>query len=121
MAGQRWRRTVAVEVPDVVGMHLSDAHRIAHAAGVVLAQPDPDGPPLTALTWPRGEYIVTSQDPQPGARLWRWDPVVVKWRALDRGDPAGVREPRRPSPGSNNAAAALTEPRNTTTPGITGV
>lgn len=105
MAGQRWRRTVAVDVPNVVGMRLSDAHRIAHAAGVVLAQPDPDGPPLPALTWP-GEYLVTGQDPQPGARLWRWDSVVVRWRALDRGDPSGVREPRRPSPGSDDAAAA---------------
>jgi hypothetical protein len=93
-------------------MHLSDARRIAHDAGVVLAQPDPDGPPLAALTWPR-EYIVTSQEPQAGAHLWRWDSVVVTWSALDRGDPAGVREPRRPSPGSNDAAAALTEPAKT--------
>ena len=119
MAGQRWRRTVAVEVPNVVGMRLSDARRVAHSAGVVLAQPDSDGPPLAALTWPL-EYIATSQDPHPGARLWRWDSVVVSWRALDRGDPARVREPRRPLPGPGDVAMALPEPLDTTTSEITG-
>jgi hypothetical protein len=97
MTREPWRRTDEVEVPDVVGMRLSEARQIAYEAGVVLAQPDPDGAPLGALTWP-GEYVVTSQDPPPGAQLWRWDPVVVTWSALDRGDPAGVREPRRPKP-----------------------
>lgn len=97
MTRESWRRTEEVEVPDVVGMRLSEARQIAHEAGVVLAQPDPDGPPLGALTWP-GEYVVTSQDPLPGAQLRRWDPVVVTWSALDRGDPAGVREPRHPNP-----------------------
>jgi beta-lactam-binding protein with PASTA domain len=97
MTRELWRRTDEVVVPDVVGMALSEARQIAGEAGLALAQPDPDGPPLGALTWP-GEYVVTSQDPPPGARLWRWDAVVVTWSALDRGDPAGVREPRRPKP-----------------------
>jgi len=100
MARESWRRTDAVQVPDVVGMLLSEARQVAYRAGVVLAQPDPDGPPLGALTWP-GEYVVTSQDPPPGTALWRWDPVVVTWSALERGDPAGVREPRRPKPPIN--------------------
>src|SRR4051812_47481019 len=116
MAGQRWRRTDAVEVPNVVGMQLSDARLVANDAGVVLAQPDPDGPPLAALTWPR-EYVVTSQDPPPGARVWRWDSVVVGWCALEPGDPAAVREPRRPSPRSDDAAAAIAEPFDETADG----
>jgi hypothetical protein len=83
MTRELWRRTDEVVVPDVVGMALSEARQIAFEAGVVLAQPDPGGPPLGALTWP-GEYVVTSQDPPPGARLWRWDAVAVTWSALDR-------------------------------------
>lgn len=33
-----------VTVPYVVGMTLDDGHRLAGAAGVVLATPDPDRP-----------------------------------------------------------------------------
>ena len=95
MTHDRWRQTDAVDVPNVVGELLSEARRIANDAGVVLAQPDPDGPPLSALTWPR-EYVVTAQSPAPGARLWRWDSVVVRWTVPDHGGPSGVREPRRP-------------------------
>ena len=31
--------------------------------------------------------------------------LVITWSALDRGDPAGVREPRRPRPPLGPAAA----------------
>ena len=119
MADQRGRRTDSVEVPDVVGMLLSAGRLVATEAGVTLAQPDPDGPPLGALTWP-GEYVVTSQDPPPGTRVWRWDSVAVTWRALDGGDAAGVREPRRPSPEADGAAAALTQSVEAITPDVTG-
>ncbi|MDP9391337.1 MAG: hypothetical protein M3P89_08130 [Actinomycetota bacterium] len=36
-----------VVTPDVVGMVVDEAREVAQAAGVVLAQPDPDGPPLS--------------------------------------------------------------------------
>jgi hypothetical protein len=95
MTRESWRRTEPVEVPDVVGLAVSVATQVAYDAGLKLAQPDPDGPPLAALTWP-GDFLVTGQSPPPGARLWRWDPLVVSWAAADRGGPAGVREPRLP-------------------------
>jgi beta-lactam-binding protein with PASTA domain len=88
-----------VVTPDVVGMVVDDARRVAQAAGVVLAQPDPDGPPLGALTW-QLPVCVTSQNPTPGTVLNRWESVVVTWNS----DEAGVREPRRPTPRSMSAS-----------------
>ena len=89
-----------VVTPDVVGMVVDDARRVAGAAGVVLAQPDPDGPPLAALTW-QLPVSVTSQDPPPGTVLNRWDSVVVTWTS----DEAGMREPRRPAPRSTSGVS----------------
>lgn len=94
------RRADVVTVPYVVGMTVDDARRLASAAGVVLATPDPDGPPLGALTWP-GIWTITHQHPAAGARLYRWDSVAVLYRAETDGGPAGVCEPRRPRPGSS--------------------
>ncbi len=54
-----------VVTPDVVGMVVDEARKVAQAAGVVLAQPDPEGPPLSELTW-RLPMTVTAQDPPPG-------------------------------------------------------
>ena len=88
-----------VLVPDVVGLVVDDARSIAGAAGVVLAQPDPDGPPLAALTW-RLPVTVASQDPPPGTPVRRYASVVVTWSP----DEAGVREPRRPVPPSVTGA-----------------
>lgn len=70
MTRDGWRRTDAVVVPDVVGLPVTAARRVALGAGLHLAQPDPDRPALGALTWP-GEYVVTGQQPVPGAQLWR--------------------------------------------------
>lgn len=107
MSGDRWRLTDAVTVPNVVGMHISEASDIAHTAGLKLAQPDPDGPPLAALTWP-GDFWITAQHSPPGTQLWRWDALVVEWTGAHGGpDPAGVREPRRPSPTHGWGAAEL--------------
>ena len=85
-----------VVVPDVVGLDVRQAGRVAQEAGVALAQPDPDGPPLGALTWP-GEHVVTAQSPGAGTVVRRWDSVVVRVTAADDGT-AGDREPRRPPP-----------------------
>ena len=80
-----------VVVPDVRGLVVDDAGAIAAAAGVVLAQPDADGPPLAALTW-RRPVVVLTQDPMPGTTIHRYGSVVVTWTE----DDAGVHEPRRP-------------------------
>jgi hypothetical protein len=107
MPGDRWRRTDAVTVPNVVGLHIREASETASAAGLKLAQPDPDGSPLAALTWP-GDFWITAQHSPPGTQLWRWDALVVEWAPRDGGgDPAGVREPRRPKPAADCGAAEL--------------
>ena len=87
----RWADPVVV--PALVGLTVDDARRVATARGVVPASADADGPPLAALTWP-GRYVVTAQEPGPGAVLHRWDSVVVRVRRDDGG--AADREPRRP-------------------------
>lgn len=90
-----------VIVPDVVGELVDDARRVAQTVGVVLAQPDADGAPLSALTW-RLPVAVTSQSPQAGTVVRRHDSVVVTWAS----GWSGVREPRRPMP---RARGGLTE------------
>ena len=99
-----WRCTDIVEVPQVVGLHIRAARYVAHAAGLKLAQPDPDGPPLAALTWPNDHWI-TEQEPAAGSRRWRWDPLIVRWSASP--DQDGVREPRRPTPPQHLLAAEI--------------
>lgn len=66
-----------VTVPDVVGFPFHVGRDVASDAGVVLANPDPDGPPIAALTWP-GLYYITSQSPAAGSTVYRWDSVVVE-------------------------------------------
>jgi hypothetical protein len=88
-----------VVTPDVVDLLVDDARRLAQAAGVVLAQPDPDGPPLAALTW-QLPVTVTSQDPPPGTVVDQWESVVVTWSP----DEGGVHEPRGPAPRSMSGA-----------------
>jgi hypothetical protein len=92
-----------VTVPSVVGLHIRVASEAACAAGLKLAQTDPDGPPLAALTWP-GDFWITAQHSPPGRQLWRWDALVVEWTPRE---PAGVREPRRPKPAADFGAAEL--------------
>jgi beta-lactam-binding protein with PASTA domain len=86
-----------VVTPDVIGMVVDDARRVAQTAGVVLAQRDPDGPPLAALTW---RLPVTVTSPPPGTVLNLWESVVVTWSP----EQGGVREPRRPAPRSMTGA-----------------
>lgn len=94
-----------IEVPHVVGLTVSAARRIASDRGLALAAPDPDGPPLGALTWP-GVWVVTGQRPAAGAMLRRNGSLVVDFeRAPD--DLAGDREPRRPLPPRDSLAAQL--------------
>jgi len=102
-----------VVAPDVVGLSRADAFRVASEAGVALAPPDPDGPPLTALTWP-GEYVITGQALQAGTAMKWMESLVVSWRKLGPaatpGDPSGVREPRRPRRPTGSLAAEAQPP-----------
>lgn len=64
-------------MPDVVGLPFHIGRDIADDAGVTLANPDPDGPPVGALAWP-GLFYITSQRPPVGAKVFRWDSVAVE-------------------------------------------
>ncbi|MCZ2815179.1 PASTA domain-containing protein [Modestobacter sp. VKM Ac-2984] len=101
------RAAELVLVPSIVGLEVQVARRVANTAGVELAQPDPDGPPLGALTWP-GRYRVVGQEPAAGSVLHRWDSLVVRTEPVDDGA-AGVREPRRPHPDPHAGRATPTE------------
>ncbi len=91
-------------VPDVVGLPFHMGRDLAMEAGVSLANPDPDGPPIGALAWP-GLFWIVSQDPAPGTRLPRWDSVRVEIRKDEGPDAAAmVREP--PPAGSRQDARA---------------
>jgi hypothetical protein len=107
MAGRRHADVVLV--PAVVGMTVETACRLAGRAGVVLAPPDADGPPLAALTWP-DVWTIVSQSPGPGSQLCRWDSVVVLCVKGDDDGDGGVREPRRPLLPINHVAAEVPLP-----------
>jgi hypothetical protein len=79
-----------VVVPNFRGRQALDAWLSGHDAGLLLQGPDPDSPHAVL------NGVVVAQLPAAGARLSRWDAVTV-W-VTDAGDPAGVREPRRPLP-----------------------
>lgn len=108
MSRESWRLAEIVVVPAVLGMRVRDAQEVAHAAGLTLAQPDPDGPPISALTW-SSDFWVTKQTPTPDARAWRWDSIVVEWSKQPDGG-AGVRDPGRPCPPDNTLVANLPLP-----------
>lgn len=67
-----------VTVPDIVGLIVTDARAVAWKAGLVITTDDPDGPPLGALTWP-GVWVVTGQNPAPGARMRRRGSLAVRF------------------------------------------
>ncbi|MFD9575824.1 PASTA domain-containing protein [Streptomyces sp. NPDC059982] len=70
-----------VTVPDVVGLIVTEARKVAWEAGVVIAASDPDGPPVGALTWP-GVWVVTAQSPAPGSRMRRLGSLVIEFREV---------------------------------------
>jgi hypothetical protein len=77
-------------VPNFLGAQALAAWLAGHDAGLLLQGPDPDSArPLT-------NGRVVAQRLSAGVLLNRWDTVTV-W-VVDDGDPAGVREPRRPLP-----------------------
>ncbi|MEJ1230653.1 MAG: PASTA domain-containing protein [Galbitalea sp.] len=95
-----------VIVPDVVGLPFHVGRDVAAKAGVALANPDPDGPPIGALAWP-GLYYIVRQNPAPGTVLHEWDSVAVE--VVKHGD-SPDREPAVPHPAPPaDAAHALPE------------
>lgn len=85
-----------VTVPDVVGLPFHVGRDIAADAGVTLANPDPDGPPIGALAWP-GLYYITSQRPMAGTKAYRWDSVAVEIVAHGEADSNAARiQPEQP-------------------------
>lgn len=108
-AGRR-RRQANVNVPDVVGFSLEEARALLWERKLVPVGPDPDGLPLEASGWPSG--LVTDQSPEAGAKVPAGSSVTL-W--LGRGGSAGVREPRRPSPGPRSLRAMREEPAADTT------
>ncbi|AWB86093.1 hypothetical protein [Mycetocola zhujimingii] len=100
-----------VVVPDVVGTIFSIGRAMATEAGVTLANPDPDGPPIGALAWP-GIFIITRQEPEPGAILHRWDSVQV-WVRADEASSSVTLLPTATPP---SLSARLAPPSNSTFP-----
>lgn len=86
----------SVVVPTFVGLSVQSARGLATAADVVLTSGRLDGPPLGALTSP-GNWVVTGQDPLPGALVERGSWVVISFESRGGGDD-GDREPRLPPP-----------------------
>lgn len=82
-----------VTVPDVVGMPFHVGRDIATEVGVTLANPDPDGPPISGLAWP-GLFYITSQRPAAGTEVYRWDSVLIE--VVEHGTAAS--DARRGSP-----------------------
>jgi hypothetical protein len=89
------RSAELVVVPDVIGEHFLRAREVAQAAGLTLASPDPDGPPISSLVWP-GDPIIASQSPAPGTTLHENDSLRV-WLRSDLG-PELARKSADPSP-----------------------
>lgn len=92
-----------VTVPDVVGLPFHVGRDVANDAGVTLANPDPDGPPIGALAWP-GLYYITSQSPAAGTTLYRWDSLAVEIVPYGEADSNAVALPHE-SPPADNAHA----------------
>lgn len=84
-------------------MEVAFAQLACDEAELVLVGPDPDGPPLDALTW-GSRSVVTGQSPAPGVAAHWGDAVTVTFRRDDGG--SGSREPRDPLPGSGELRTA---------------
>jgi hypothetical protein len=91
-------------VPDVVGMRFAEARRLASDSGVALANPDPDGPPISALDWDDqqgrpGNLTIARQEPAPGHMFSTpWESLRV-WLISAPNSGRGDREaiPSQPS------------------------
>lgn len=91
-----------VRAPDLVGLSVDDALKLAEHAGVDIEASGPGDVPLIARSG-----VVIAQDPPAGIEMVRGGVVLV---TVDDG-PGGthVREPRRPSPTSQEASGMVDE------------
>jgi hypothetical protein len=96
-----------VVVPDVVGQRFFSARAVALSAGLALANPDPDGPPISAIAWPNNP-IVQSQSPCPGSVLYGNDSLRV-WLRIDR-EPGMAHNLDEPHPPVNREHATPDKP-----------
>lgn len=103
--GMETRRSKTVVVPNVIGMPFHVGRDIAFEAGVTLANPDPDGPPIGALAWP-GLFYITWQHPAAGSVLHEWDSVGVE--VVKHGD--ALSAATRNSPATPPKLSAHTRP-----------
>ncbi|SDK92458.1 PASTA domain-containing protein [Arthrobacter sp. ov407] len=93
--GDDQRAADLVIVPDVVGAPFLHAREIAQAAGLTLANPDPDGPPIGAIAWPKNP-TVQRQSPPPGSVLYQFDSLRI-WLRSDL-EPDMARKLENPPP-----------------------
>jgi hypothetical protein len=99
-----------VIVPDVVGERFLQAREIAQAAGLTLANHDPDGPPISAIAWPKNP-TVQSQSPVPGSVLFRNDSLRI-WLRSDL-EPDMARKLENPPPSIDWDHATVERPVQT--------
>lgn len=97
------RASERVTVPNVVGLPFHVGRDLASEAGVTLANPDPDGPPIGALAWP-GLFYITWQDPPGGSEVGRWDSIRVE--VVKHGDAQSNAIRKDPSPPPADSAHA---------------
>ena len=71
------------------------AQEIAQAAGLTLANPDPDGPRISSIAWPKNPTI-QSQSPVPGSLSYRNDSLRI-WLRQDL-EPDMARKLENPPP-----------------------
>jgi beta-lactam-binding protein with PASTA domain len=95
-----------VVVPNVVGEHFLRAREIAQTAGLTLANPDPDGPPISSIAWPRNP-IIQSQSPAPGSVSYRKDSLRIWLRQGLEPDMARKLENPPPSTDRDHATPEL--------------
>ena len=104
------RAAKRVNVPNVVGRHFLNARDMASSAGVALANPDPDGPPIGAIAWPN-DPLIRKQDPAPGSILYEHDSLRV-WLSSDL-EPNLARNLETPPPSVDSAHASPEKPAQT--------
>lgn len=63
-------------VPKVVGLRYITADWIARSARLELHNPDPDGPPVSAIAWEEN-LTITGQNPEPDTVLVRESVVPI--------------------------------------------
>jgi len=97
------RFAAKVIVPDVVGLPFHVGRDVAIEAGVALANPAPDGPPIGALGWP-GLFYITAQRPAAGTVVHQWDSVAIELIEYGVDDLDAATKMPTPAP-SDNASA----------------